>query len=276
MSSARIWIANTFLIGGLWSRYWKQTVSYFSWTTLSHSTRLTVGSQVEKTTSVLHDAVEELISCLAAKMTLAVHFSQATDRLMLRPAAQCVEAVQDLLFVRHLSSKTMLEINDPDDSHHSKVSVDDVSNLCVDVCGSVLLCAMFEWRRRYWTTNEGAEPHVNVRAASRNGNRSLMTSGVCAGWCKATSFRCRRFIGGRRRSPNNCFTVAGVPQVWTQATNKNDFKSARGNRINNKQSSKRATAPSNSFCCVPLQAAVNRRPLNARHPRIFGTAHVHV
>lgn len=38
---------------------------------------------------------------------------------------------------------------------------------------------------------------MNIRAASRNdGNRSLMTSDVCAGWCKATSFRCRRFIGG--------------------------------------------------------------------------------
>lgn len=46
MSSARIWRANTSLIGGLWSRYWRRTVSYFSWTTLSHSRRLTVGSQV--------------------------------------------------------------------------------------------------------------------------------------------------------------------------------------------------------------------------------------
>lgn len=93
---------------------------------------------------MLHDAVEELISCLAAKMTLAVHFSQATVRLMLLPAAQCVEAVQVLPSVRHHSTKTMLDRNDPDDSHHSKVSEDDVSNLCVDVGGSVLLCAMFE------------------------------------------------------------------------------------------------------------------------------------
>lgn len=96
---------------------------------------------------MLHDAVEELISCLAATMTLAVHFSQATVRLTLLPAAQCVEAVQgppfSLAYNRHFSTETMLDRNDLD-SHHSKVSEDDVSNLCMDVCGCVLLRAMFE------------------------------------------------------------------------------------------------------------------------------------
>lgn len=68
--------------------------------------------------------------------------------------------------------------------------------------------------------------------------------------------------GRRRRGASNCFAVAGVPQVRTQATNKNGLKSVCGNRINNEQSSKWAAALRNSFCGVPLQAAVNSHPLN--------------
>lgn len=38
----------------------------------------------------------------------------------------------------------MLDRNDPNDSHHSEVSEDGVSNLRVDVCGCVPLGAVFE------------------------------------------------------------------------------------------------------------------------------------
>lgn len=144
----------------------------------------------------------------------------------------------------------MLDRNDPSDSPHSKISEDEAPNLCVDVCGCVRLCATFEWRRRYRTTNEGAEPHVNIGAASRNdGNRSLMTSDVCAGCCKAPAFRCGRFIGGGGGGVQTTVSLfAGVPQVRTQATNKNVLKSVCGNRINNERSRKRAAALRSSFC----------------------------
>lgn len=96
---------------------------------------------------MLHDAVEELISCLAAKMTLAVHFPKrlfASRYFLQHNVKKQFKTRLSLAYNRHFSTKTMLDRNDPNDSHHSKVSEDDVSNLRVDVCGCVLLCAMFE------------------------------------------------------------------------------------------------------------------------------------